>query len=88
MGAWVANSRTAVATASAHVESGILSGEGEKDGGAPCSVLSNLKWLTSQTVNQPSRAGACCCSATAAAAADHKPTLDVVLDHTILCKRC
>lgn len=52
MGVWVANDCIAVATASAHVETGLLRGEGEKNGGAPCSVLSNLKWLTSQAVNQ------------------------------------
>lgn len=57
MGAWVANGCNAAATAGARAETGLLSGEGEKNGGgAPCSVLANLKWLTSQAVNQPSRA--------------------------------
>lgn len=57
MGAWVANGCIAAATAGARAETGLLSGEGEKNGGgAPCSVLANLKWLTSQAVNQPSRA--------------------------------
>lgn len=52
MGVWVANGCIAVATVGARVETGLLRGEGEKNGGAPCSVLSNLKWLTSQAVNQ------------------------------------
>ncbi len=56
-----ANGCIAVATASACVKTGLLRGEGEKNGGAPDSVLSNLKWLTSQAVNQPSRARGCYC---------------------------
>lgn len=58
MAAWAASGCIAVATARACVKTGLLRGEGEKNGGAPCSVLSNLKWLTSQAVNQPSRAEA------------------------------
>lgn len=58
MAAWVANGCSAVATGSACVKTGLLRGEGKKNGGAPCSMLSNLKWLTSQAVNQPSRAEA------------------------------
>lgn len=81
-GTLVANSHTAVATACTHVETGILSGEGGERWRS--TVLSNLKWLTSQAVNQPSRARGCCCCFTAA---DHKPSLAVGLDHALLSKQ-
>lgn len=60
MAAWAVSGCIAVVAAGAPVETGLKRGEGEKDGGAPRLVLSNLRWLTLQAVHQPNRASGYC----------------------------